>query len=381
VTTPAAAYDGATEAAAVLEQVNRFALQAVDVRARRPEWPMEASQMAALLDEARTLGVLRQGADEGLGVWETASGVALSTQVLRRLARSNAGCALAVHRASLGQWVVARLGAKTPAGRGVAAVQGRFGLGRVSLARRLAGAALDDDDRAMLADCYGPHEERLLTSDAGFAWVVALVADPQGERLSWAIWPREALSIRVLPHAHGFDELATMAVRPGAPGDGAALSPASDAASDTAPLAEALCLEALGLMAIGLGAAEHGHAMARAYASARSQGGRPIEGHPAVQLLLASSRTATTTVEALIDAAARRPIGSEGLGRILAARAEAHPLLCRASNDDLQVFGGSGYMRDTGAEKIVRDQNHLRVTCGSPPELSLFVAEWERLHG
>jgi hypothetical protein len=38
-------------------------------------------------------------------------------------------------------------------------------------------------------------------------------------------------------------------------------------------------------------------------------------------------------------------------------------------------------MRDTGLEKIVRDQNHLRVVCGSPPELALFVAEWERCRG
>jgi acyl-CoA dehydrogenase len=377
VTTPAAGFDGASEAATILGQVDRFARQAVDVEARRPEAPMPAARMAALLDDARALGVLAEGGDEGLGVWENVSGVALSAQVLRRLARSNAGVALAVHRASLAQWVARRLGAKV-AGRGAAAVQGRFGLGRVSLARWLAGSPLDEDDRAVLADCYGAREERLLTVDAGVAWVVAPVADREGRQLSWALWPREELEVRVLPHAHGFDELATLAFRPH--GDAAGRVP-DGAPPDAEPLAEALCLEALGLMAIGLGAAEHGHAMAKSYASARNQGGRPIEGHPAVQLLLASSRSATTTVEALVEASARRPVGSSGLGAIFAARAEAHPLLCRASNDDLQVFGGSGYMRDTGAEKIVRDQNHLRVTCGSPPELSLFVAEWERLRG
>ena len=372
----AAAHDRATEAATILGQVDRFARHALDVCVCRPESPMHPTQMAALLDEARAIGVLAEGADDGLGVWEPACGVLLSTQVLRRLARSNAGFALAVHQESLARWIVRRLGARA-AGRGTAALQGRFGLGRTSLARLLAGGPLDDDDRALLADVYGLHEERLHTSDVGFAWIVAPVVDLLGQRISWRIWPREALSVRVLPYAHGFDELATVAFRPRDEYDGVV---ANDTTSGAELLAEAMCFESLALMAVGLGAAEHGHAMARTYASARNQGGRLIEEHPAVQLLLASSRSAITTVEALIDAAAGHPIGTSGLGAILTARAEAHPLLCRASNDDMQVFGGSGYMRDTGAEKIVRDQNHLRVNCGSPPELSLFVAEWERLH-
>ncbi|MBN1852596.1 MAG: hypothetical protein JW829_07720 [Pirellulales bacterium] len=54
-----------------------------------------------------------------------------------------------------------------------------------------------------------------------------------------------------------------------------------------------------------------------------------------------------------------------------------HPLLCAAANDAMQVFGGSGYTREIGLEKIVRDCNHLRLICGTPDELLLFLSEWE----
>jgi len=86
-------------------------------------------------------------------------------------------------------------------------------------------------------------------------------------------------------------------------------------------------------------------------------------------------------VTALLETTPDRTFDRRDVARILALRAEAHPLLCRAANDAMQIFGGSGYMRDTGMEKIVRDENHLRALCGSSSELSLVVAEWERLDG
>ena len=57
---------------------------------------------------------------------------------------------------------------------------------------------------------------------------------------------------------------------------------------------------------------------------------------------------------------------------------QVHNLLCAAANDALQVFGGLGYLPETGLEKIVRDNNHLRLLCGTSRELMLFLAEWER---
>jgi acyl-CoA dehydrogenase len=373
--------DDAEVSSAILEQVDRFVRRSVDPRARRPEAPMPASDLDALLDEARSMGLVNQEAADGLGVWSDGGDPAnavLSARILRRIARSNAGVALALHREALANAILRRLGIAI-AGHGTAAVQGRHGLGRRSLARHLAGEPLDADDRAMLADWAGTEGDRIATVPESFDWIVAPVADNCGV-VGWGAWPRDRLTCHRLPHAHGFDELTTVAFRPSPSGDGARAGSGAEGVG-AACLAAAQCTEALGLMSIGLGAADRAHAMARSYASSRSQGGRPIERHAAVQLLLASSRRALVTVEALVESSAVRRIGAPGLAAIFAARAEAHPLLCRAANDDLQVFGGSGYMRDTGAEKIVRDLNHLRVISGSPPELSLFVAEWERIHG
>lgn len=365
---------------AVLEQVDRFAVRSIEPNTRRPQIPMPASDLRALLDVACSLGIAAGGEETGGGLWEGAPdawAVSLSVRVLRRLARTNAGFALAAHQASLALWVTRRLNIPTR-GRGIAAIQGRFGLGRLSLARYVAGAPLEDEDLTMIADYYAPFEQRLLTADDGFDWLLAPVVTNTGV-VDWAIHPRDALSLQRFEHAHGFDELATFTFRPASEGSPARTT-ALDHATAAARLGEALAVESLGLLAIALGAAEHAHGLARSYASTRSQGGRPIERHPAVQLLLSSGRTAITTVDALLESAARRRADAAALPRILGARAEAHPLLCRAANDALQVFGGTGYMRDAGMEKIVRDENHLRVSCGSPPELSLFVAEAERLH-
>ena len=62
---------------------------------------------------------------------------------------------------------------------------------------------------------------------------------------------------------------------------------------------------------------------------------------------------------------------------VFQARVVAHPLLCAAANQALQVLGGTGYMRDAGLEKIVRDANHLKVSFGAPDDLRLFLAAVE----
>jgi hypothetical protein len=368
------------EVTAILEEVDRFAARAIEPLVRQPETPMSSATLGALLSDARSLGIVAGDEETGTGLWEGSapSDVSRSVQVLMRLACANAGFALAAHRESLARWIARRIGTSA-AGVGVAAVQGRFGLGRHAVARYVGGATMGDDDRAIMADYYAPSHERLLTVHTGFDWLLAPSADASGD-VHWVPYARESLELRAIEHVHGFDELSTLTFRPRGPAsDGAASE--FDSATSAAHLAAALALESLALLAIATGAARRGHRLARAYASTRAQGGRPIDRHPAVQLLLASSRSAIDTAAAQLESVAQRGLSAAGLQVILSARAESHPLLCRAANDALQVFGGAGYMRDTGLEKIVRDENHLRVLCGSPPEASLFVAELERLHG
>jgi alkylation response protein AidB-like acyl-CoA dehydrogenase len=69
---------------------------------------------------------------------------------------------------------------------------------------------------------------------------------------------------------------------------------------------------------------------------------------------------------------------ADQLGTVLDARIVVHPLLCHAANEALQVLGGLGYTREAGIEKIVRDNNHMRLMCGAPDELRLIVAAIDR---
>lgn len=367
--------DPSSELSAILTEVDRFVVRAIEPVVARPESPLGRDALAALLAEARAVGVVAGADTGGAGLWEDSDAPTRSVRVLTRVARANAGVALAMHLESLAAWMSRRMGVRVP-GVGVAAVQGRFGLGRGALARLVTGAAPEASDLAMLADTYGD-APRLLTAPHRFDWLVVPRVEG-GAPVGFHVLERAALLIDEHPHAHGLDELTTFSfsLRPGA-----APLHAVEVADGAALFAEMLGLASVGLLAVALGAAEHAHELARGYAGTRRQGGTLIERHPAVQQLLASSRSAIETVRAQLAWATRTPISASELPRVLALRAEGHPLLCRGANDALQVFGGLGYMRDTGVEKLVRDLVHLRATCGSPPELALVVAEWERANG
>jgi alkylation response protein AidB-like acyl-CoA dehydrogenase len=357
---------------AVLAEVDRFATRWLEPRCVRPELPLTSRDLDATLVEARTLGIVAT-ADPGLGLWEDLDDtLSRSLRVLVRIARANAGVALAFHLESLARVLLRRLGFEAE-GPGLAAVFGRYGIGRSALARFLAGVQLDEDDRALLLDVFGA-SDRLVTGHDGFSWLLWPAMEDRGT-VRWCLTTTP--TIRRHPHAHGFDELATFSVRPGMRRMG---TDCTEETANRALFAEALTLHALGLVAIALGSAQRAHGLARSFAATRRQGGKTIDGHPAVQLLLASSRGAITSVEGSLEALGQRSIRGASIGRVFSVRAEAHPLLCRGANDALQVFGGMGYMRDVGLEKVVRDLNHLRALGGSPPELALFVSAWE-MHG
>lgn len=71
-----------------------------------------------------------------------------------------------------------------------------------------------------------------------------------------------------------------------------------------------------------------------------------------------------------------RPLDELDLSVVMAMRARLHESLCQAANHVVQVHGGIGYMRDCGAEKIVRDLNMLKLQSGGTREIPLFLAAW-----
>ena len=136
-----------------------------------------------------------------------------------------------------------------------------------------------------------------------------------------------------------------------------------------------LKLDMLGLLAIGAGALDHGQALARAYAAIRRQGGSAIAAHPAVQHMLSDIEIARHRIDMALAALAQ-PVDTLDAGAVAAARANIAPALCHAANQVMQVHGGIGYMRDAGPEKLVRDQNMLKLASGGTRDLHAFLAGW-----
>ena len=364
--------DAATAELRLLDgEVDRFCRRALDPRVRQHEKPMTPDDVAELLGEATELGLVA-GRAPGVALWDDLDeGPRRTTRMLVRLARSNAGFAWAAHLASLAQVVARRIDAPS-AGLGAIVISGTLGVGRDALARYLARAELDEADAALLADVWASAGPRLATVPHRVGWLlVPFFADGA---MHWERVGSESAHVDARDAPHGLDELATAWVRKNA------LASVNTATGEGARAAfeAALGAAAVGAIAVALGATRHALDIARDYAHVRRQGGELIERHAAVQRLLGRARASVENVAATLETLARSPFDEGSLFRILAARSEAHPALCRAANDAMQVLGGIGYMRDAGVEKIVRDVNHLRLACGSPAELRLVVGEWGR---
>ena len=294
---------------------------------------------------------------------------ASSTDALREVAAVNGGVAFGLHRAALAERLLPRLGLTHDSSGGAPvalSLTGHWSLGRDALARLLAGRDPNADDHELLADWFdAARHDRVVV---GQPWTSLLAVGFDGTGITWTLTRRADCTVQVRPHAHGFDELETSTVRvSGRP-----------AAVDTGSYVEALYLEMLGILAITAGLVDHAQALARDYARGRQQGGAMIDTYPAVQQMLAQiSATARAGAQHLSWFATQQP-GMAALADLCAIRAGFQPAACVAANNAIQVLGGRGYMQDFGPEKVTRDANTLRVLTGTPAELALFVAEWDR---
>ena len=365
-----------------LGEVRRFARGAVSSNVERPEHPLPRHSMEALVSEAIEAGFIPDASDEPTGLWvdlDDPLGPTLSARTIETLASVNPGIAWACHVRAMPVWLARRLNRPEALDERetVVPLHGCYGLGRAALPRYLAGTELGVDDQAMLKDWLMPaHKDarRVVHAPAGFDGVLSPYFD--GEAVRWIRQPIGALDPLPVGPTLGLDEV-----------DAVALA-SSDAGTPLGPenpeearnvFAEALAIQSLALVAVGLGCLRHARDLAREQAKARKQGGRSIAHHPAVQSLIGSADSAVAVVDALLDRMSDGPLRGSRVGEVFAIRAEVHPLLCRGATDALQVFGGSGYMQDVGMEKALRDSQQLRLMGGTPGDLTRFVAEWERV--
>jgi Acyl-CoA dehydrogenases len=285
---------------------------------------------------------------------------------------------------------------------------GELGLDRVLLDEQHGGAGLGVPD--LLATI-----EELAVGDGGIAICVLLcnaalatlsaeqLADvPAGAR--WALVPAASETELTISDgqiggrvasalgAHGADGLVILADRPqpaawaivaGAPGlalerdiaqmglraapaasiemvgvKSAASAVEGNGSARTAGVASALALLRAGTAAIARGIARRAHEMALEYAHARRQGGVAIIEHDAVSDMLAAMavrlgcrpQVATDPSRISIDEA-----------QAIVAKISATDAAVASTTDAVQVFGGTGYMVETGIEKLMRDAKYCQL--------------------
>lgn len=129
--------------------------------------------------------------------------------------------------------------------------------------------------------------------------------------------------------------------------------------------AQALALLRLGVGAIARGVALRAYELAFAYAQERWQGGVPIIEHEAVSDMLSAM-----LVRLRARGAPETLVGSDGHNgrgpaldpqRALAAKIAIGEDALASATDAVQVFGGTGYMVETGVEKLMRDAQYCRL--------------------
>lgn len=106
-----------------------------------------------------------------------------------------------------------------------------------------------------------------------------------------------------------------------------------------------------GTAAVARGIARRAYEMAFAYAHMREQGGRSIIDYDAVGDMLAAM--------AVRISGPLPPVG--GMAEVLAVKIATTDAAVATTLDAVQVFGGTGYMYDTGVEKLMRDAKYCQL--------------------
>jgi alkylation response protein AidB-like acyl-CoA dehydrogenase len=115
---------------------------------------------------------------------------------------------------------------------------------------------------------------------------------------------------------------------------------------------EASSLLHAGTAAVARGIARRARELAYGYAQDREQGGVAIIEHDAVSDMLSAMAVRMTCGSEIFSEA---PAGGLGQAHALAAKIAATDAAVATTTDAVQVFGGTGYMVDTGIEKLMRD--------------------------
>lgn len=370
----------------MLDMVERFTAQQLMPAFARPEQTRSTNELETIYHSVSELGLLEPAYEPGQSslseqneytLWHSPGAARLSSKVLQIFARANPGLAWWLHQSALAMFISRQIGmaASFKADQIALCLQGHYGLARYSLAHYLAGSA-DNDDMALLDDYFSTGADRPRLFQAPQNRPLLLASEWQDNHLQFVYYKTQQLHIDTPLNDHGLNECpaclwhSKKRIKP------LFRSNLSHEKSRTL-IRSVIGMEWLGNLSIGLGTLQNGYQLARDYAALRRQGGKLIKQHPAVQQMLNSGRSTIATARACINAHIAtfsiQPSNLQALADLALTRQRLNHDFCTAANQLLQAFGGMGYMRDTGLEKVVRDCNQLRLMMGTPSELGLFA--------
>lgn len=131
----------------------------------------------------------------------------------------------------------------------------------------------------------------------------------------------------------------------------------------------------IGIAAQSVGMAQAALDMAIAYAGERQSFGKPLTGHQAVAFRLSDLATELEAARQLVLHAARmKDAGLPCLKEAAMAKLYASEAAERIVSGALQCFGGYGYMRETGIERIYRDVRVCQIYEGTSDIQKLIIA-------
>jgi acyl-CoA dehydrogenase len=131
----------------------------------------------------------------------------------------------------------------------------------------------------------------------------------------------------------------------------------------------------LHISAVCVGVAERLIADCVAYASERTQFGKPIADHQLIQAMIADSKTEALAARALVlETAARKDKNENVVMESAAAKYYASEMVGRVADRAVQIFGGAGYIADYGIERLYRDVRLFRIYEGTSQIQQIIIA-------
>ena len=132
----------------------------------------------------------------------------------------------------------------------------------------------------------------------------------------------------------------------------------------------------IGIAAQGLGIARAALEAAVAYAGARKQFGKTIGSFGAIQNKLANTATEIDAARLLIWRAAKlKDRGKPYVKESSMAKLYASTVAMKAATDCVQIYGGYGYMREYGVERLMRDAKITQIYEGTSEIQRVVIAK------